>query len=124
MVENARAAGDLDFTFRAQLRVTAAKILRLLGIDSMLGNLDIRTTDQERDNLLRIIYKSNWPDDRPELVSQLMGYIGQQGTWKERLAHQLRFASQESKAFIAGLETGETPAITRYTEPVVDIPET
>jgi len=104
-------------TFRAQLRITAAKILKSLGLAQMIVNQNIHVTDQERDNLLRIIYRSKWPDERTELLTRLtgyLGYIGQQGTYEERLAFQLRFAADEAKAFKAGLATGETQIITRY----------
>ncbi|WP_433970383.1 hypothetical protein [Tunturiibacter gelidiferens] len=56
-VENLERA----LTYRAELWVTAYQILNQLGIASQAEEL----TDFERDTLLKIVYTSNFIDDKP-----------------------------------------------------------
>jgi len=66
-VENLERA----LTYRAELRVTAYQILNQLGIASQTGEL----TDFERDTLLKIVYTSNFIDDKPGAVTKILGYL-------------------------------------------------
>ena len=61
-VENLERA----LTYRAELRVTAYQILNQLGIASQAEEL----TDFERDTPLKIVYSSNFIDDKPGAVTR------------------------------------------------------
>jgi len=79
---------EKSLTYRAMLRVIAAKIMNQLGIAQMIQSLDIDLTDLERDNVMRIIYRSKWPDEKPELVANVLGYLAYvktQCTYSDRL---------------------------------------
>lgn len=108
-------------TVRASLRVTANQVLKMLGLNHYLEDHDIKLTDLERDKLLQIIYASKFPDDGPQLVTQILGYLaGIQTSGKaleERQKEQCLEASAEAKAYIAKLKSGEEQPITRVSEP-------
>ena len=128
-------------TQRAVLRATAAKILRQMGfhktIKEELGG-DVRLTDIERDQLLRLIYTpkpiagitfdpgSNWfgylQAVRTE-VTQFVKDIRAQGkSFEQREDEQLDIASLKAGRTFAALETGKLKPINQYTEPEVDVP--
>ena len=83
-------------TYRAGIRVTAARILDHFGMSSHLPDL----TDLERDQLLRIIYSSNWPDDKPIMISNILSFLGSitasGKTVDERSAQQLKLGANPS----------------------------
>ena len=114
---------------RAVLRATAFKLLKTLamlqdtfgrGIEAV-GDL----TDIERDELLRIIYTSNWPDDKPQLIANLLGFMSRcsRKPLDERTGKQLTDAKIASGIVIDGLKHGTVRPINQYTEPVMEIPE-
>jgi hypothetical protein len=116
-------------THRAILRATAFKLLKTLyavqdtfgrGIEAV-GDL----TDIERDELLRIIYTSNWPDDKPQLIANLLAFMSRcsRKPLDERMDKQLTDAKIASGAVIDGLKHGTVQPINQYTEPVLEIPD-
>lgn len=117
-------------THRATLRVTAAKILKSLGLEKILHDLQtsnkpkIELTDIERDELLRIVYTSEWPDEKTDLVVRLAGFIAavQKHPFAERQEEQLRAAKQHSQGIIGELMKGTMLPINHYTEPTLEIP--
>jgi len=119
-------------TYRATLRATAAKILKQLGFDGYLDRLAEKypsheplLTDGEMDTLLRMIYQSNWPSDKPLLVANLSNYVSQvlRDPYDVRLADQVSRASEQSKQVISDLKTGKAECINRYTDPGVEVPQ-
>jgi hypothetical protein len=108
-------------SFRASLRTVAARIVVNLGLDTQISKGDAQLTDIERDHLLRIIYASKWPDDKPQLLTNIMGFLtGIKLTGKtveEREADQLSTAAIEAQDWIKALATGEAQIINRQTEP-------
>jgi hypothetical protein len=119
-------------TYRATLRATAAKILKQLGFDGYLDRLAEKypsheplLTDGEMDTLLRMIYQSNWPSDKPLLVANLSNYVAQvlRDPYNVRLADQVSRASEQSKQVIADLKVGKAECINRYTDPGVEVPQ-
>jgi hypothetical protein len=114
-VENLERA----LTYRAELRVTAYQILNQLGIASQVEEL----TDFERDTLLKIVYTSNFIDDKPGAVTKILGYLsGIKVVGKPleiREFEQLTSASEAARKHAAGLKDGSTQPINRYTEETV-----
>lgn len=114
-VENLERA----LTYRAELRVTAYQILSQLGIASQAEEL----TDFERDTLLKIVYTSNFIDDKPGAVIKILGFlsgikvIGQPIAVRE--FEQLTSASEAARKHAAGLKDGSIQPINRYTEETV-----
>lgn len=118
-------------TQRAVLRVTAAKVLnhariqrflRMTGMDPS----QVQLTDIERDRLLEIVYKSDYPDNLHELFTNLSTFISgcllQPLEERERI--QLGKAKEKATATVEALRNGSKLPVTRYTEPEVTIPET
>lgn len=117
-------------THRATLRLTATKVLRSLGVEKMLSDMQasggkVELTDSERDELLRIVYESRWPDEKLELTMKLAGFIAavNRQPLAERQAKQLKQASNRAHRTIEALLTGQVKPINHYTEPVQEIPE-
>jgi len=117
-------------TYRATLRATAAKILKQIGFAGYLDRMaeqypshEPLLTDGEMDTLLRMIYQSKWPDDKPLLVANLSNYVmvALQTPYTTRLAEQLARASQESKSVVAELKTGKAECINRFTDPGTEV---
>ena len=113
-------------TYRATMRATAAKVLRSIGFQSNLKKLaggDPRLTDFERDTLLRMVYQSDWPEDKPALVARLIGYLSSvtKEPYEERLEEQLGDASFDALDRCKMLRHGEIQPINSYTEPRVDV---
>jgi len=109
-------------TYRASLRVTAVKILKNLGLDKYIKTTD-GLTDIERDQLLRIVYKSKWPDEKPQLMNDLLTYIRNTTVRpiKEREDEQMILGKAGSKLTIAGLMDGTVPLINRATDGEVQV---
>lgn len=127
-------------TQRAVLRATAAKILRQMGyqkvIKEELGG-DIRLTDIERDELLRLVYEpkeiagikydpgTNWFGFlhivRDQVTEFLKGIKNSGLSFEEREKTQLATASQKAHDTFAKLATGEAKVINQFTEPEVDV---
>ena len=117
-------------TYRATLRATAAKILKQMGFQNFLDHAAEKLpenepllTDGEMDTLLRTIYQSKWPDDKPMLLVNLSNFVmsALRTPYADRLAEQISRASQESKKVVADLKTGEAECINRYTDPGVEV---
>ena len=113
-------------TYRATMRATAAKILRSMGIQSQLKSIaggDPRLTDEERDHLLRMVYQSKWPDDKPELMASLISYISYvtREPYEERLKNQLTMASLWALEDCKDIQAGKLEPINVYTEPRVEV---
>jgi hypothetical protein len=142
-------------THRANLRVTAFKILKKIGFETKLraltGTNIFELTDMERDELLRIVYESDYPEPDPDFTSGLTVKISPNWRpfnirlqeWEQALEaklldyvrencmhlnYELREVSQlaiEQKAAqetVAGLLNGSIQPINEYTEPVAEIP--
>ena len=109
-------------TYRASLRVTAVKILRSLGVEKHLKNTYL--TDQERDELLRIVYTSDWPNDKPELLNRILAYIENKVSMAavaQREQQQLESFQKRSKETLAGLINGTIQPINRKTDGEVQL---
>lgn len=127
-------------TQRAILRATAAKILRQMGfhkiIKEELGG-DVRLTDVERDQLLRLIYNpppiagvtyepgNNWFGYlhvvRNEVTNFVKAIRAQGKTYEEREREQLELASHKAAFTFMGLASGTIQPINQFTEPEVDV---
>lgn len=134
-VDHQRVLQEIDIleqalTHRATLRVTAVKVLKSLGFEQFLKSVHDKTgtgvelTDIERDELLRIVYTSKWPDEKTQLVLNLTGFIASctRHALDERQAKQLEDASNRSLEVIEDLKHGIIQPINHYTEPVMEIP--
>ena len=118
-------------THRATLRVTAVKVLNSLRFDSYVESTigkdgqPLQLTDVERDILLKMVFTSNWPDDKPLLLTNLLGFISScaQKSFEERQSTQLNKLQNKSKSIIDGLKDGSMRPINHYTEPVKEIPD-
>jgi hypothetical protein len=126
--ENPRVFAEIDIlekalTYRATLRATAAKILRSIDFQKYLRGKDIKLTDIERDNLLRIIYQSNWPDDKAGLLLEITHYVDSLNLtpYEERLQVQLIDSSKQSHETTRKLVTGEILPINQYNEPILEV---
>ena len=132
-VDHQRVLQEIDIleqalTHRATLRVTAAKILKSLNfeqhLEGLTGDGEIELTDVERDELLRIVYESDWPEDKPKMVSQLLTFISTRSkrTFVERQEMHLAMGREKSQGVIENLKKGAIQSINHYTEPVLEIP--
>ena len=113
-------------TYRATMRATAAKVLRSIGFQSNLKKLsrgDPRLTDYERDTLLRMVYQSDWPEDKTRLVTKLLSYISSvtMHPFEKRQKAQLALDSTIALDNCRKLREGEVQPINQYTEPKVDV---
>ncbi len=104
-------------TVRGSLRVTAARILDRLGFSKHISGGE-RLTSAETDELLRIVYTSNWPDDRIELGLKIIQFVTSKNSipFEERERLQLMTASERSKEIIEKIKSGEIKQITRETD--------
>jgi len=123
-------------THRATMRVTALKLLKKTRIAEELKTADL--TDTERDELLRIIYMSDYPEQQPEMTfrarldawekeikQEVLGYVAKcaEHGIEQRETDQLLSLSANSCATITGLTNGTIQPINAYTEPTAEIPE-
>jgi hypothetical protein len=125
-------------TQRAVLRATAAKILRQLGFSVILRDMgDLRLTDIERDELLRMVYSpkkvgevvfdpgSSWYGYLTIVKEQVVAFLTAiKNTGKsveEREQEQLARASTAAREVFTKLETGKQQIINQFTEPEVDV---
>lgn len=126
-------------THRASLRVTAYKILRKLGIEKELNSRAANLTDVERDNLLQIIYESDYPQGDPvkdtlfrmhvyewelDIKRKVLDYIDSclQTDDEQREREQIAFLKSDAQEIVHGLKTGSVQPINHYTEPTAEIP--
>jgi len=142
-------------THRATLRVTAYKILKKMGFEQKLRALTgtdfFELTDLERDEMLRIVYDSNYPEPDFELKKgetiqvpagwrpfhirlkewesalelKLLDFVRENCMGLDpalRESAQLAIEQQESQKTIAGLLNGSIQPINAYTEPTAEIP--
>lgn len=142
-------------THRANLRVTAFKILKKIGFEAKLravtGTDFFELTDMERDELLRIVYESDYPEPDPNFTSgetvkispnwrpfnirlqeweqaleqKLLEFVRENCmhlNYELREASQLALEQQAAQQTIAGLLNGTIEPINSYTEPVAEIP--
>lgn len=142
-------------THRATLRVTAYKILKRIGFERRLyeltGTAVFDLTDVERDEMLRIVYESDYPepdfsveDGVPlEISPEWRPFHVRLREWEEKVAQRLldyvrdnclstahaaresaQLAEEKAKAqaTVAGLLDGSIQPINQYTEPVAEIP--
>jgi hypothetical protein len=108
-------------TLRATLRATAAKIIRQMGMLPVVERSG-KLTDTEVDELLRLVYSSNWPDDKPMLYIKVTNYLAKVNSvpFEERLASQLKLAIEDSQTTIIGLRNGTIKPINRENEPSLE----
>ena len=145
-------------THRATLRVTAYQILKKIGFEKKLqetlgmqtGNEVVEFTDIERDDLLRIVYESDYPEPDPKLEGgtlvipagwkpfhirlqewekdlerRLLQYVqdcclGLDFAFRETA--QLAEEREKARETINGLLNGSIQPINSYTEPTAEIP--
>jgi hypothetical protein len=127
-------------THRANMRVTAYKLLKKVGFEHAIENLygAVDLTDPERDELLRIIYTSDYPADTDEvefryklhlwekdIKERLLAYVATVvgKPIAEREQEQLIALSANSQNTVEGLLKGTVQPINSYTEPTSEIPE-
>lgn len=128
--ESYKVAMEVDYlekalSYRASLRATAAKILNQIGFNKQLKELEkikgydnTRLTDQESDRLLRIVYQSDYPNDKVELVNTLATFVINcfQIPYIERLKEQLETASDKARQTISGLKDGSVKPVNQDTD--------
>ena len=121
---------EVDFlekalSFRASLRSTAAKILDQIGFSKNLKNLEksmgeeaTRLTDAECDTLLRMVYQSDYPNDKVELVANLTNFVinAFQVPFAERQNKQLTNAISEAEKTMEGLQDGSIKTINQRSD--------
>lgn len=127
---------------RATLRVTAYKLLKKIGFERKLHELtgdDFKLTDLERDDLLMLIYESDYPAEQPEVTFRARLHEWEKEIEKSVLAYvmvlldypdftareakQLTNEQIEAQTTIEQLSHGEMQPINSYTEPTAEIPE-
>ena len=142
-------------THRATLRVTAFKVLKRIGFEAKLraitGTDLFELTDMERDELLRLVYESDYPEPDPNFVSgetvkispnwrpfnvrlkeweealeaKLLNYVRENCmhlNYELREVSQLALEQKAAQETVAGLLNGSIQPINEYTEPVAEIP--
>jgi hypothetical protein len=111
--------------FRTNIRVTAARILQQIGITSHLKSVDLQLTEQEQDALFTIIFNSDWPNDKAELMVSTLQFITSASAtpFEERVQRQTSEASREARAYVEGLKSGSIRPVNRESDGVVE-PET
>jgi len=128
-------------THRATLRVTAFKLLKKIGFEgklSLLAGDDFKLTDVERDELLRIVYESDYPEQKPEMTfrarlhewekmieGKLLEFASSclNHTFEYREVSQLTAEQVKAQETVAQLLHGEIQPINAYTEPTEEIPK-
>jgi hypothetical protein len=80
-------------------------------------------TESERDDLLVLIYKSDWPEDKLELAVEVNNFLVNcsASTFEKRQNQQLNVLKIESSNHCKDLKAGRVQPITRYTDPEVEI---
>jgi hypothetical protein len=113
---------DKAISARTQLRCLAVRVLKELGLSRHIKGEESRLTDMERDEMLRIIYQSKWPEGKPQLMVDLLSFIGNavRKPYEEREKEQLARASEISRATVVKIKTGEIKQINRVNEKVAD----
>ena len=113
---------DKALSARTQLRLLATRILTELGLARQLKGEEGRLTDTERDELLRIIYQSKWPEDKPMLMVNLLTFIGNatKRPFEDRQREQLAKASEASRNVIAKIKDGTVLQINRKNDVVAE----
>jgi len=110
-------------SYRAELRVTAARLLQHLGLADRVSTTEL--TDHERDELLKMVYRFKWPDEQTELVIGVLSFLSAitlTGKSRfERETEQLDAASLAAQATMAAMKAGEILPISRDTEETVDV---
>lgn len=108
-------------TLRASLRSTAAQILDAIGATRLFHAMEVTLTDQERDELLQIVYSSSYPDNQPDLINDVMAYLSEirasGNTTAQRELDQCALASKNAKYFVEKLKSGEIQPINRVSNP-------
>lgn len=107
-------------TYRAELRTTAYRILNQLGITNQLVEL----TDTERDQLLKVIYSSDFLGDRTTTVTRILSFLAgirlTGATLEQREALQIATATADAQQYVAALKDGSIQPISRDTEGTVE----
>jgi hypothetical protein len=127
-------------THRATLRVTAYKLLKKIGFERKLEELageEFELTDVERDELLRIVYESDYPEELPEynfrarlhewekmIEGKLLEFASSclNHTFQYRETDQLSLEQVKAQRTVRELLHGEIQCINAYTEPTAEIP--
>jgi hypothetical protein len=141
-------------THRATLRVTAYKILKRIGFEQKLAQIagpNFELTDMERDELLRMVYESNYPEPDPNFAGEAVVSISLEWRpfnerlheWEQALEQrllnyvrenclgldyplresaQLVIEQQEAQLIVGGLLNGSVQPINEYSEPTAEIP--
>jgi len=109
---------DKALSARTQLRLLAIRVLNELGLSRKLKGEECRLTDFERDDLLRLIYQSDWPEGKPALMMNLLSFISNTTSvpFEKRQREQLMRASEKSKEIVAQLKAGTLKEINRETD--------
>jgi hypothetical protein len=110
---------------RATLRQTAARIMNSMGISDLIETVGVTLTEFETDQLLKIVYTSNYPDDNPETVTKITSFLMQIKvgglTVEQRNKLQCSAASASAREYVEKLKSGEEKPINRATDPGEEI---
>jgi hypothetical protein len=119
-------AMEVDFlekalTYRAALRATATKVLSQIGFIRYLRDLnleDVQLTDMEADAILRMVYQSNYPEGKSQLIVNLVFYLQQVilKPYPERLKEQTERASEKAQVTIRKLKEGTLQPVNQVTD--------
>jgi hypothetical protein len=129
-------------THRATMRVTAYKIFKKIGMEAEIRRLaedGFELTDVERDEMLRLVYESDYPQGdvrdpffriqldewEKKIKITLTEFLEkcQQQTYELRSENQLGQEKANAERTIRGLLDGSVKPINSYTEPVAEIPD-
>ena len=132
-------------THRAAMRVVAYKLLKKIGFDNMLSQHypDFQLTDIERDELLRLIYTSDYPEQDEKRDPKGIMFRVNLDAWEKRIAStlwdfveecrknsfeyrqqdQLLVGQTKAQRIVDLLLHGQMQPINTYTEPTEEIPE-
>lgn len=131
-------------THRAAMRVVAYKLLKKIGFQHKLQATypDFQLTDFERDELLRLIYTSDYPVQDEKRDPNGIWFRIHQDSWEKRIAvtiwefveecrknsfeyrqqDQLLVAQTKAQRIVNDLVHGQMQPINTYTEPTEEIP--
>jgi hypothetical protein len=132
-------------THRAAMRVVAFKLLKKIGFQHKLQATypDFQLTDYERDELLRVIYTSDYPELNEKLDPKGIMHRVNVDAWEKRIAgtiwdfvedcrknsfdyrqqDQLLVGQTKAQRTVDLLLHGQMQPINTYTEPTEEIPE-
>jgi hypothetical protein len=110
-------------SYRATLRVGAVKLIKSIKLDTTLKGRVTELTDAERDQVLSIVYRANWPEDKIKVMSEVLYYVVDctSRPLEERLKEQLAVGAKKAQDMVAGLKDGSIQPINQDTDPTAEV---